>query len=48
MNFVPNVLAVLMNERTGKKQFIEGKNLVTNGGDQHYAEGAVGAPSVGM
>ena len=48
MKFIPNVVAVLINEKTGRKQFIEGKNLVTDDGDQYYAEGAVGSPSKAM
>lgn len=48
MKFIPNVVAILINEKTGRKKFIEGKNLVTNDGDQYYAEGAVGSPSKAM
>ena len=48
IKFIPNVVAILINEKTGKKRFIEGKNLVTNGGDRYYAEGAVGSPAVAM
>jgi len=39
-----NVLAVLRNE--SGKFLIPAKNLVTDSGDQYYAEGAVGTPSV--
>lgn len=38
-----NVLAVLCSK--DKRFYIVGKNLVTNDGDQYYAEAAVGTPS---
>lgn len=39
-----NIVAVLM-KADGTEEYIPGANIVTNDGDQYYAEGAVGAPS---
>jgi len=41
-------LAVLRNTKTGEVKKFHGKNLVTDDGDQYYAEGAVGSPSFAM
>lgn len=41
-----NVAAVLRNVKTGLERVILGSNIVTNDGDQYYAEAAVGSPSV--
>ncbi len=43
-----NCIAVLSNIKTGSKELFFAENLVTNGGDQYYAEGGVGSPSVAM
>lgn len=40
-----NVAAILRNVRTGVERVILGSNIITNDGDQYYAEGTVGAPS---
>jgi|GEM_PF-1317076 hypothetical protein len=42
---VCNVAAVLRNVHTGAFRVVFGANLVTNDGDQYYAEAAVGSPS---
>lgn len=42
---VCNVVAMLRDERTGKTRLVPGCNVVTNGGDQYYAEAAAGTPS---
>jgi hypothetical protein len=42
---VCNVVAMLKDEKTGKMRYIPGANVVTNDGDQYYAEAAVGSPS---
>ena len=39
-----NIVAILRNE-DGSESFIPGANIVTDDGDQYYAEGAVGTPS---
>jgi len=40
-----NVVAVLENRKTGRCRLIPGFNVVTDDGDQYYAEGAAGSPS---
>jgi carbon monoxide dehydrogenase subunit G len=40
-----NVLALLRDVRTGLLRAVPGCNIVTNDGDQYYAEAAVGTPS---
>ena len=40
-----NVIGVLENQKTGAIRLIAGHNLVTNDGDQYYAEAAAGSPS---
>ncbi len=42
---IPNGFAVLENIKTGRRRLIPLANIVTNAGDQYYAEAAVGAPS---
>jgi hypothetical protein len=42
---VCNVVAMLKDEKTGKVRYVPGANVVTNDGDQYYAEAAVGSPS---
>ncbi len=42
---VCNVVAVLKNEETGEIKAIPGANIVTNDGDQYYAEAITGTPS---
>jgi hypothetical protein len=39
------VLAVKQNIKTGRQEFIFGKNIITNDGDQYYAEASVGSES---
>lgn len=41
-----NIVAVLDNQATGHKRRFYGRNIVTNDGDQYYAEAAVGAGTV--
>jgi hypothetical protein len=41
-----NVVSILRNVITGKERVIFGANIITNDGDQYYAEAAVGSPSV--
>ena len=43
-----NCCAILTNAKTGKQKKFFAENLVTNDGDQYYAEGAVGSPSKAM
>jgi carbon monoxide dehydrogenase subunit G len=42
---VCNIVALLKDEKTGRTRLIPGVNIVTNDGDQYYAEAAAGTPS---
>ena len=48
MKLSGNCVAVLRNAKTGEIRRFTAENLVTDDGDQYYAEGAVGSPSKAM